>query len=168
MPTPTGHWNLPAWYLRNLVAACTTFQTWTATATATLAKARIHRYEIIGPPDSVARPWAMVSMAYPVFDFSQSSSGGQSDGPLQLTFLNDIDTDNTTVDEMDTFMNVVSSIIDEMRSLRNTAPGGDTILAIDRINDERAGPLLVNDDHHPDVPLYIQILLDVTFMNSPV
>lgn len=166
--TPTGHFNLPQLYMKNLIAASSVFQSWVGEVTAALAKNHIYFDSIAGSPNVVSRPWALISMAGPMFDFSSSTSGAQADATFFVVFLNDINTANTDSDELQTFANTVSDIIDDMKSLQNTAPGGDLVLKIDRMNDERAVPELANDDRDTDVPRFVQIKMDVSFAHSPV
>lgn len=132
----TGAFNLPLEALRNLLAACTAFQTWTGAANAAAAEASIDIYGEINANFSVPRAIIMFDDATP-FD-SDRNAGGAGGAQFwhrasaEVWFFADVDTDydgtadGDWADAMMGFMNSMGAIMDEFESTSGTGTHLDT------------------------------------------
>lgn len=118
--TPTGILSLPIDYLRDLIAAVTAFQTWTGTANAAAAKARIH-VNALNKAD-IVRPFGIVGTG-PGTVFIPPSMGAYGQHNLHLILESAaITTGLSHEDAVYTFLNSVGPIIEGAAELAGT-PG---------------------------------------------
>ena len=140
--TASGGLSLPLENLRTLLSNCTTFQTWTGTATPAAAAARIYLWGYDGTP---TYPTAIVFWGDAnSYDSEAIASGGPNQfgvrADCDLIFLANIDTTYTTYASsfeqcMMAFCNDVGGIIDSMKDLA----GSGAYLNIESIR-KIAGP----------------------------
>lgn len=131
--TAAGRLSLPLDNLQDLIANSGNFQTWTGTANAAAAKARIH-VQAEGP--SYTRPAAIVSLG-PDDDWRsvQDSAGAAGHyvdtGMLRVQFEANVASGNQAdhTDALYEFTNNVGAIIDDMLGLA----GSDTYLVVHEI-----------------------------------
>jgi hypothetical protein len=133
--TPSGMLSLPMECLRVLLANCTAWQSWTGTANATLAKARIYLHDIPAPAADegsytaselqTIRPFARIDDWMPERGFGDEPwkssrvaerSAFRTTGKLVLDFSDDVDASDTAnaTDTKLRFTNRVGGVIEEL------------------------------------------------------
>lgn len=118
--TPSGILSLPLDYLRDLIAAVTAFQTWTSTASAAAAKARIH-VQLLNAAN-IVRPFAVVGFG-PGTVFTPPSLGAFGQHNLHLMLESAAITAGTShQDAVFQFLNDTGPIIEGAANLAGT-PG---------------------------------------------
>lgn len=119
--TPTGHLSLPLDYLRKTVAASASFQSWTGTADATAALARVH---LVNAAPAATRPLAAIDWA------RNHSSTREADGThawftrqgtLSLLLRDTIATSTSDEDAALDFLNKVGALWADMEALAGTS-----------------------------------------------
>lgn len=167
---PTTILNLPMQALRNLIAACPTFQAWTGTGGYAGAKGRV-RY--IGSTDqATVLGW---EKPYAVIDEGDDGSAGEligepntfaQSGELLIIFFDDVDTEQTTeADQVMTFGNVVGAIFEEMIARRGSHESGESLLVFDSFT--YSGPMIAHKDRRPGSPRFVQAFFNLRYGESP-
>jgi hypothetical protein len=128
--TPSGITSLPAYYLAEMVARSSTFQSWvgaTGTEAQRIATAltRIHR-TVYGKPESgFVRPYAAIwdgdFETQIVSGGTRHYYGGSERGDLTLVFEAAVNSSHTATEAKDAFTNETGPVIDEVWTLAGTA-----------------------------------------------
>lgn len=116
--SPSGMLSLPVDYLRSTVAASSTFQTWTGTANAAAAKARVHLGRAAA---NATHPLACVGFSNGFRRFSDDLDVWQQDNVLELMFRNDFSSSLNEADAYYTFANQIGAIMADMEAIFNDA-----------------------------------------------
>lgn len=113
--SPSGILSLPLSYLETTVANSSTFQTWTGTANAAAAKARIH----IGRAASTADlPLAGVGFGGEFRRYIETApSDFQTDSVVELFFTDNFSSSLSEEDAAYTFLNQVGPIMSDIETL---------------------------------------------------
>lgn len=118
--TPTGIISLPLHYLRQSIAASTTFQTWVGADDAEEALDNIYSVATI----VFTRPFAVVDWAK---NFKRTKNAGgtrnhfEQSGELAMLFRGSIDPTHNDSDAAFAFLNTVGAIISEIEELAGVA-----------------------------------------------
>jgi hypothetical protein len=130
--TPSGIFSIQLSILRTMISQSTSFQTWTGTANATAALARI--YFEAQDDASIARPFSLVFMGNEYVQ--QSIAGGasqvfQPSGQLVMMFEDAVAPGNagSEADSYFAFANEIGDVIDDLLALGGT----DSLLSFESI-----------------------------------
>lgn len=166
---PSGILSLPLGHLRALVAASSSFQTWTGTASAALAAARVHLCDLPKPSSNEEYTKAELAAYYPcaIVDFfhSQRGFGGEAfvwdkevelgwvdSGVLSLDFVELVDEDDAVspADTLLAFTNDVGAVIEAMVALSGTSTDSTSYLTIHRL-ELFQGPYRTDQSQHANI-----------------
>ncbi len=132
--TPSGRLALPLAYLRNLLAASSTFQTLLGVASTAAAKAKIYFGGIEDDNASNLPPRAIIRIDQGDIASRTGTTTWRGTGPLEL-LITLADPTGVTLweDKYLTILNQLGAIIDEMFALVETDPGAGPYLYITEI-----------------------------------
>lgn len=124
MTEPAGNLSKMLSNLRTLVAASSTFQTWTGSADAT--EALDHVYYLTAPKNA-SKPLAMVSLTPMPSEYFKMHAAGTSNkmhikSRMLLTVVDDLNTPADPADSYVHYLNHVGGVLDDMTTL--AAQGG--------------------------------------------
>jgi len=166
--TATGAFSLPLANLKTLLANCAAFQTWTGTADAAAAAARIDLFA--EQTASLTLPGAVVTWGAQNSYSSSKAFGGEGGtyertGTADIYFTSDLDTTYaeyaSTLDNlMLAFCNDIGEIMDDMDALA----GRDTYLDV-RGWDKVAGPMRSGEE---DTSKMVQMVVRVMWWGMSV
>jgi hypothetical protein len=158
MVTPTGSISLPMYYAKESVAASAAFQTWTTTADADAAKARIH---YATADASATLPLCTIT---PAQDFGRRRAGTgnwvyMEGSAVLIHFEAAKAADDTIADALIDFQNGVDTILDDLEE--NTEIGGYLTFSEWRLDD---GPYVFGSQEDEGQLIGERCGVDIMFM----
>lgn len=163
--TPSGIIGLPRLYLLNLIAASAAFQAWTGTASAALAKDRIHYSR--APDVSATRPYVVIGGNPLNAESISSPSGVTGSGSIPILFVDAYIAANVPEDELNTFDANVGGVVSDMFALKHTSPGGDQVLFFDSMEQD-GDTEISHDDDNANVARFMNAVWNVNYNNAIV
>ncbi|UCG33295.1 MAG: hypothetical protein JSU68_01440 [Phycisphaerales bacterium] len=158
---------LPITYCKYLIAASTTFQSWTSQGTYTLAKTRV--YELaISTPASADYPYAAVGPRQDEpfrIEKIAEPAGFEAAGTLAVLFCDDYASGDET-DAAKTFYNAVVGIVKDMAV--NSGKNSDSDLFLDFVSANCVDWGLSHPDSHTKEARRFMARFDVPWANAKV
>lgn len=153
---PTTILNLPMQALRDLIAACPAFQSWTGTGGYASAKGRIHYFGMTSPA-TANKPYAVLSV--PEEDLAEWDLHGEPNsfthsGELVVLFYAELGAEATVPDQLMTIENSIGAIIEQMIAKRGETESGDALLVFNGLSAARIQ--LAHEDEKASRARYVE------------